>query len=267
MNEKIARLLSERANYAKLGIGPLDGVCLRHVPVNPSFAPKFFDDNDFGLVLKKYEWVLNTFVYGKGFVGYDFFLLRHAAHQLLRYGDLLNHEALSEDLHRTCELELQSNFVGYLDSIYKIKEKIETFVCWDQKTKSLGQSILNERGRESVSREISSLYSRIQQQCEARNACVHDTYSIGYVREHHQIVVSCFAFTLSVDDTSNEASRRSLFRFDLSRTAIVDTIDTVRDSISRFLATFSDLENIDENLLVSKFLTKQNGRTTFRISF
>jgi hypothetical protein len=267
MNEEIARLLSKRADSSRLGVGPLDMVRLHHVPVNPSFAVNLFDDNDFGLVLKKYEWVLNTFVYGNGFVGYDFFLLRYAADQLLRYEDLLCHEVLSKDLYRTCELELQTNFVGYLDSIYKIKEKIGTFVCWDQRTKSLGPSILNDRGRQSVSVEISSLYSRIQQHCEARGACVHDTYSLQYVREKQQVVVSCFAFTLSVDNTSNEASRRRLFPFDLGRTIVVDTIAAVRDSISKFLEIFSDLENIDENLLVGKFLTKRDGKTKFSISF
>ena len=94
-----------------------------------------------------------------------------------------------------------------------------------------------------------------------------DTYGISYDKQKNQIIISCFAFTLSIDSVKAEKLKRHRYAFELGTSSILNTVHGIGDGLTSLLRILADLSNIHTDHLVQKFINESDGKRTFEIGF
>ena len=216
------------------------------------------------LVLWKYKSILDNFVFGNSFIGNDYYLLKYTSYQLLIYWYILAKEELSNNHTSTCKLEIESQFYFFINCIYNIKEKFETFTNFQHK-RIVGTILLDSCAH--ALEEIYDLsYSHLEKYCRARGYAVHRTYAMSYDPEMTMMYISCFAFTLSEEALQKVETEK--IRFKITPPKIIDAVKSVFGLTEGVLDLLKDLKNIDHNKLISKFIhTTTGGKRAFKISF
>jgi hypothetical protein len=266
VDDEIRRLLSQHSTKASLSKYNLNRVELRSDHSTTAGTQEFIPD----LILSKYESVLNTFVYANSFIGKDYFLLRHAGAQLIQYLEVAESEKdLSAQHLETCSFEIENLFYQFISHVYGIKEKLECFLSWDANSNSLSETILNDNAIVKIHGLVRKFFPKIQDCCRARNACIHNTYALTYLKDQSVIRISCFAFTLSKRHFRDQEKSRRQFNlsFPATETTILDVVSATHDLLSGTLKVLSDVRNVDLSRLKDKFVRIENGRSIFEITF
>jgi len=267
MHEDIRSMLHKYSEESYQTCWDLQEVELRNVPI-PSQVNVSMSDT-WNRLLRKYKWALNTFVFGNSFIGNDYFLLRYSAAQLNQYLQVMENEELTSNQSDTCKLEIEALFYQFIGCIYNIKEKIEVFFCWESGKRNLRDTILTSAGAKSALRIFHELYSNIADYCNARNACIHNTYALDYLAEKQVFHVSCFSFTLSARKISEEEKKRDKLNITFPATLIEinRVVSAIHNALFEVLDILSDLENIQVAKLQDKFVRIKDGKKMIEISF
>ena len=267
MYEEIRDMLQKNSIGSCLTSWELQAVTLRNAPPPSSIKTKWLPATS-DLIKRKYEWALNTFVFGNSFIGNDYFLLRYSAAQLNQYLQVVENENLSTKQYDTCRLEIEALFYQFLSWIYNIKEKLEIFLCWDSKKNCLRDTVLTAVGEDAIIKIFNDLYTVIVEYCNARNACTHNTYALDYLVEKQAFRVSCFAFTLSTHQISQEQKERAKLSFTFPATVKQNNalVSAIHKALSDILNMLSDLDNVQLRRLQDKFIQMKDGKQVFEIS-
>lgn len=215
------------------------------------------------IVLWKYRTILNTFVYGNSFIGSDYFLLRYVSHQLLVQWYILSKEQLSTKQKQSCILEIETQFYFFLNCIYNIKEKFETFTNF--KDRHIIQTILFDDCARKLESTYSKSYNHLRNFCKAREYAVHGTYEIKYIHETSIMQVSCFSFTLI--DASVKKQAKTILRFKIDPDEILRVVTVIYKLTNEVLELLADLANLDPQKLIGKFIHGSGNKRRFEISF
>lgn len=249
-----------RDPFQKFSISNLD---CKIINTSSVFKDPIFDN----LLVNKIESnFLKYFICSNGFIGNDFYLLGVCASDLLFYWFILNNEDLTPAEKNDCKFKIERYFYFYLNCIYNIQQKFETFVDFKQEnSKTFINTILTNSAEPKILDLFKKIHPHISKYSYARCDIVHDKYALEYIPTKNTISITCFDFDFTVRNLYSEIPK--IHTFEISEKSILQPMESIYELTKGFLDIVRDLNNIDFNKLKDKFKSINDEKYTYKISF
>lgn len=203
--------------------------------------------------------ILQYIAVGNGFIGKDYYILRQCTFQLLIHLMILKQEKPHDNDLKWLEVEISRYFYYFLNSIYNIKEKFESFAGCEIKNSKLDfdSSVLSLQGRELINELFIETYGILGECCEVRCELVHGNYNMSYDLNSNTITISLFSFNLSTNPGEADIKR---YNFSLDIQNILNIVKSIYNLRNKFYNIIKDRNSIDAEKLLNKFREK-DGKT------
>lgn len=233
--------------------------------INLSKTKKIYPINSDEAILEKINNEIATNIFSNENIGLDYHYIRYSIIKILFLLFILDNEKLNNEEIGTSENEIIAGYYFLLNTIYNIKEKINNYFCYSKNKNAKGiiNSIFTINGNKLIQTKINDFFSKISKYCKARDAIVHDKYSIKFDNIKREMIIICHIFDFSDKNYWESKSIKYIFKLNIKE--FENILYSLIKIIEEIIIILNDIKNIDKKKFLLKFYDKKEKM--YKITF